>query len=175
MSHEKVFNLTSTSVFTALLAIIAPISIPLAGFVPISLATLVICLFSAVLGLKRAVAGVAVYIMLGAVGIPVFSGYTAGLAILTGPTGGYIVGYLFMAGATGIFADKTKFPFVGMIIGTLITYILGTIWYAHVTGLTFIVALTSAVLPFVIIDGAKIAVSSVLAPIIKKALQKSKI
>ncbi len=176
MSHEKIFNLASTGVFAALLAVIAPLSIPLPGLVPISLATFVIYLTSAILGWKRSLVGVGVYIMIGIVGLPVFSGYNAGFGVIVGPTGGYVIGYLFIAFATGFVSDKmsAKFSFIGMIVGTLITYIIGTLWYSYVVGLSFFIALSSAVLPFVVVDCIKIAVATGICVPIKRRLKKSR-
>ncbi len=172
MNRNRTYNLVSTAIFAAILGVIAPLSIPLTGLVPISLATFIIYLLSAVLGYKKATVGVVIYILIGVVGIPVFSGYSAGVSVLVGPTGGYIAGYIFMAFSTGFASDKfgTKFAFSGMIAGTLITYAIGTLWYSHVVGLSFVVALSSAVLPFVIVDCIKIAVANLLAFPIKKGL-----
>ena len=90
------YQMAVTAVMAAVLCVLGPLTVPI-GAVPISLANFVICLTAWLLGPKFGTLSVVIYLALGAIGIPVFSGYGAGLAKLAGPTGGYLVGYLLLA------------------------------------------------------------------------------
>ena len=90
------YQMAVTAVMAAVLCVLGPLTVPI-GAVPISLANFVICLTAWLLGPKFGTLSVVIYLVLGAIGIPVFSGYGAGLAKLAGPTGGYLVGYLLLA------------------------------------------------------------------------------
>ena len=100
-------DLSYIAVSTALIVVSAWIAVPF-GEVPITMQTAVICLIAGLLGTKRAAFAVAAYILLGAVGVPVFAGFTGGLARLIAPMGGYIVGFLPLAIVVGLVADRTK-------------------------------------------------------------------
>lgn len=170
MKSEKMFSIRSmaqTAIFTALLCVAAPVSVPLPWLVPISLATLVVYIAAAVLGARRAAAAVLAYVTLGAVGVPVFSGYQAGFGVLFGVTGGYIIGYVPLALVAG---RLTALPMrrhcacaLGMTAGTAVMYALGTSWYMLMTGSTISVALVSCVVPFVGVDIVKIAIATAIA------------
>ena len=105
-----VYPLAMTAVLAALMAVAAPFSVAI-GPVPLSFCTLVIYLAGYLLGGRRAALATLAYILLGAVGMPVFSGFSAGLGVLAGPTGGYVVGYLPLAALSGLAASR--FPGAG--------------------------------------------------------------
>jgi biotin transport system substrate-specific component len=117
------------ALMTAVTCVLAPLSLPI-GPVPISLTNLAIYFALYILGMKKGTISYIVYLFIGLVGVPVFSGFTGGPAKLIGPTGGYLIGFVFMAMIAGIFIDKFKgkmFPsMVGMILGTLVCYGFGT-------------------------------------------------
>ena len=98
-----------TALMAAAMCVLGPLTVPI-GAVPISLANFVICLTAWLLGPKFGTLSVAVYLLIGLVGVPVFSGYGAGIAKLAGPTGGYLVGYLLLAFIGGLFIEKSKGP-----------------------------------------------------------------
>ena len=98
------YQMAVTAVMAAVLCVLGPLTVPI-GAVPISLANFVICLTAWLLGPKFGTLSVVIYLALGAIGIPVFSGYGAGLAKLAGPTGGYLVGYLLLAFIGGMFIE----------------------------------------------------------------------
>ena len=156
-----------TAIIAALICVASPFSIPMPGLVPISLGTFAIYLGSALLGCKRATVAVAVFILIGAVGLPVFTGFTGGFAKLLGVTGGYIIGYVPLAYITGIFSEKFNnkifFMPVGMILGTIALYVFGTAWFMIATGSNLEAALMSCVVPFLIGDSIKIAVATAIA------------
>lgn len=155
----------------ALLAVAAPFSVPV-GPVPISLATLFVCLAASLLGPYWGTASAALYLLLGAIGLPVFSGFAGGLQRLVGPTGGYLLGYLPLAFLTGLGAVKGRrsLHLLGMLAGTALLYGLGTAWYCLGAGVGAGAALSVCVLPFLPGDGAKLAAVLLLAPRLRRSL-----
>lgn len=172
MKTEKsnFFNIRSMvfmAIFAALICVAAPYAIPMPGLVPISLGTFAIYLTGAMLGGKRGAVAVCVYILLGAAGLPVFTGFAGGFAKLLGPTGGYIVGYIPLVLLTGIFSDMPSkkhwtMP-VGMVLGTAIMYAFATAWYMIIYGTPLGAAIMSCVVPFLIGDTIKIVLSTIIA------------
>ena len=109
MKNQKIttYQMAVTAVMAAVLCVLGPLTVPI-GAIPISLANFVICLTAWLLGPKFGTLSVAVYLCIGLIGVPVFSGYGAGLAKLAGPTGGYLVGYLLLALIGGLFIEKSN-------------------------------------------------------------------
>lgn len=105
----KTRDMTMTGLFAALICILGPLSIVIPGTpVPISFTNLAIYLAVMVAGWKRGTISYLIYLLLGMVGLPVFSAFTGGVAKLAGPTGGYLVGFIFMALISGIAIDKSN-------------------------------------------------------------------
>ncbi|MBQ6756949.1 MAG: biotin transporter BioY [Oscillospiraceae bacterium] len=172
----KVKDMTMTALFAAMICVMAPWSFS-AGAVPITLATLAIYLASLVLGWKRATAAVVIYILLGAVGVPVFSNLTGGLQKLVGPTGGYIAGYIPLALIAGLIADRLENAWgcvIALLAGTLALYALGTAWFCVSLGKDLGYAMGVCVLPFLPGDAIKVALATIIAiklrPLVKKQL-----
>lgn len=172
----KVKDMTMTALFAAMICVMAPWSFS-AGAVPITLATLAIYLASLVLGWKRATAAVVIYILLGAVGVPVFSNLTGGLQKLVGPTGGYIVGYIPLALTAGLIADRLDNAWgyvIALLAGTLALYALGTAWFCVSLGKDLGYAMGVCVLPFLPGDAIKVALATIIAiklrPLVKKQM-----
>jgi biotin transport system substrate-specific component len=160
MRSSKTRDLVQIALFAAILCIVAPFSIPI-GDVPISLTNLIIYFSVYLIGWKRGTASYIIYMLLGAVGLPVFSGHTGGIAKLVGPTGGYIIGFILMAIISGIVIEKFNNIAVralGMLAGLIVTYLFGTVWLAIGLGRGFTEALAIGVLPFIVVDIAKIVV-----------------
>lgn len=160
---------------TALLCITAPFSLQIPfSPVPLSLATFSIYFCIMVLGMKLGGLSVCLYVLLGLAGLPVFSNFTGGAGRLLGPTGGYILGYIFMAFICGVFVDKWfKKPFLlfaGMSLGTAVCYLLGTYWLSFQTSLSLSQAFLSAVAPFLIGDFLKILGAIALGYQVRKRL-----
>ncbi len=136
-TKSQIYPLVMTAVMAAVISAIAPFALPI-GPIPITLGTLVMYLAGYVLGGKRAGAAVLVYVLLGAVGVPVFNGFTGGLGVVAGPTGGYIIGYIPMALLAGLtverFPSNRVFQFGGMIFATAVLYALGTAWFCVQAG-----------------------------------------
>lgn len=172
-----------TIAFTALLAaivcVLAPWTIPV-GPVPISLATLGVYLACCVIDCKHGVVATLAYVLLGAIGVPVFSGGRGGFGVLAGPTGGYIVGYVFLAFVSGLLIDlfgREKRVWVyplAMIAGTVALYAFGTAWFMISTGSSSLgAALLTCVVPFLAGDGIKIAAATAVGYPVRRALKKT--
>lgn len=160
------------AMWTAILCIISPISIPLFQ-IPITFSTIVVFLSGILLGMECGTISVAVYIALGAIGLPVFSGFLGGMGVLLGPTGGFLIGYIGCSFVVGLLYNKTKLPpFIIMGIGTLIIYLFGLAWYMVVTNSNFIVALLVCVVPFILIDAIKILLTTILLKYVKPIFDK---
>ena len=155
---------------------LSPLTVPI-GAVPISLANFVICLTAWLLGPKFGTLSVVIYLALGAIGIPVFSGYGAGLAKLAGPTGGYLVGYLLLAFIGGMFIEKSKgnpvVSAVGLVLGDAACYVLGTAWFVFQMQCELGYALTVCVYPFIALDLGKIVVSCIVGALLRKRLTQA--
>ena len=168
-------ELTFMGLMTAVMCALGPLSIPLPGLVPISLGTLVIYFYPYLLGTRRAALCCLLYILLGAIGLPVFSGYTGGLQKLFGPTGGYMLGYfliiLFQGLAIRRFPNNRLVHAAGILLGTLGCYLVGTLWLGHLLGRTFVEALAAGVIPFIPGDIGKAAAALIVAPLIRARLQ----
>lgn len=178
MTGEKRYSNTAylalCGLFAALTAVCTYISIPL-GFtpVPVNLATLSVFLAGGILGMKYGTVSLMVYVLLGAVGLPVFSNFSGGPGVLMGPTGGYIAGYIAAAFIVGFICDrafaaslsgpkKTAVCVLAMICGLAACYFLGTAWFMYSTGTGLIASLVACVIPFLIGDGLKIIAASLL-------------
>lgn len=174
---SKTFSVQKMAIIalmTAVLCILAPISIPVfISPVPVSLGVLAVYLTAYVLSPLDATISVIIFILLGTFGLPVFSGYSGGLSKLVGPTGGYIIGFLFTVYISSIFIHMKKgiiYDVIGMITGLALCYILGTIWFSYQQGKGFIASLLLCVVPFLIGDAIKIIVAVILGTQINKRL-----
>lgn len=173
-------DMVYVAVFTAIISVLAQISIPLGVIVPFTLQTLGMFLAGAMLGWKRGTLSVILYVLLGAVGLPVFAGFSGGVSVLFGPTGGYIIGFIFTALAVGFMTDnlgrKLWVLAVSMVVGLLLCYIFGTAWFIilyNIQGnaMDLITALGYCVFPFLIADGLKIIAAAVLVNRLDKIIK----
>lgn len=169
-SNSKTLTLTYIALSAALIAICSWISIPTT--VPFTLQTFAVCLVAGLLGAKRGVLAVIVFICLGAVGFPVFANFSGGLGVIFGTTGGYIIGFIFTALIVGLATQKFgyKIPVlaISMVLGIAVCYVFGTAWFMFVyTSQTGAVGLMTVlgwcVFPFIIPDIIKIVVATILA------------
>lgn len=171
----KTTDLAFIAVFAVIIAICSWISIPMT--IPFTLQTFGIFLAVLVLGGKRGTLATLVYILLGCIGIPVFSGFTGGLGILLGNTGGYIIGFLFatlvMWFFSSLFGQKIWVEIVSMLLGLFVCYAFGTVWFLLVYmknngAVGLLTVLGWCVFPFVIPDLVKITLAFVIAKRLKK-------
>ncbi|MCR5508773.1 MAG: biotin transporter BioY [Lachnospiraceae bacterium] len=175
-SSSHVRDLCYVALFTALIAVLAQISIPLPGGVPMTLQTFAIPLAGLVLGPKRGTLAAVVYVLLGAVGVPVFAGFSGGLGIVLGMTGGFIVSFPLMAFLAGLAEKKTvKSPmlWVWLVTGAVANYVVGTVWFMFVADSSLIAALTACVIPFIPTAILKIILSGFFGTMLRRVLVKS--
>lgn len=153
-----------------IIAVCSWISIPTA--VPFTMQTFAVFLILSVLGGKRGTIAIIVYVLLGAIGVPVFASFTSGIGILMGSTGGYIIGFILM-GFTyrliiALFGKKIWVEILAMVIGLILCYTFGTVWfmilYSQANGAVGLATvLTWCVIPFIIPDIIKMALALTLA------------
>lgn len=167
-----------TALFAALITVGALIPPLPFGALPITLQTLTVYLTAGMLGAKWGSAAVALYIALGALGLPVFTGGQGGFGVLFGATGGYIIGFLAISIVVGLtvqlFGGKRWALLVGMALGTLVCYAVGTVWFVFAyTGreaISFGEALATCVLPFILPDAIKMTLAAGLIGKLKRAV-----
>lgn len=174
-SNFKTLDIALIPMFTAIIAVCSWISIP--GPVPFTLQTFGVFLAVGTLGGKRGTVSVLIYLLLGAIGAPVFSGFTGGIGKLFGSTGGYIIGFLcsalIMWGMEALLGRKNFIKILSMVLGLIVCYLFGTIWFMVVytnnngeIGLWS--ALTMCVIPYIIPDAVKIALAFILSAKLSK-------
>lgn len=174
--EKTIYALTMTAAAAAALCVLAPWAVPL-GPVPVSLCTLLIYLSGWLLSPGRTAAAAAVYVLVGAAGLPAFSGFLGGVGHLAGPTGGYIVGYVPFAFLCAVFVRR--FParwwmqMGGMVLGTAVLYAVGTVWFCVQTQTPLAGALAVCVLPFLPGDIAKMISAMILGPVLRRRLERS--
>lgn len=176
--RPNVKTLTLIGIMTAITCILGPLSIAIPmSPVPISFTTLALYFSTIILGWKKGTVSCMIYLLIGFMGIPVFSGFTSGPGKLFGPTGGYLISFTFMVLVAGYFADrfpgKIHMYVLGMILGTIITYGVGSVWLAYQANLSFKAALVAGVLLYIPGDVAKIIIAIINGPIIKRGIQKA--
>ena len=173
----KTYDMAYIAVFAVLMAICSWISIPTT--IPFTLQTFAVFLAVTVLGGKRGTMSVLVFVLLGAVGVPVFAGFTGGLYVILGNTGGYIIGFVFagllMWLMERLFGRKMWVQAVSMLLGMVTYYVFGTIWfmivYMRTTGPVGLTAVLGwCVIPFVIPDLIKAALALFLGHTLRKPL-----
>lgn len=172
MKHKTI---AVTAITAAILCVFSPISLPM-GAIPFSMSIFAVCLISCITPWKQSVSAVIIYILLGAAGLPVFSGFIGGLQQITGITGGFIIGYIpcsfIVSFLIGRYSDKKYiYPFL-MTLGISVCYLIGAAWYSLQTNSGFVAALTVCILPFIVGDAFKIAAASALGIILRNRLKK---
>ncbi len=177
-NKSTIYQLTTCAIMTALMCILGPMSIPI-GPIPVSFTNFVIFLAVYLLGTKGATISYLIYLLLGTVGLPVFSGYAGGLAKLAGPTGGYLVSFILLTLISGIIMKKFHanaiITMIGMTIGMVVSYLFGTVWFVLQMQCSVWYALTVCVFPFILVDLIKIFVAVGLGKSIRLALSKAKL
>ena len=170
-------DLALVALFAAVMAVCSWITVPAA--VPFTLQTMGVFLAVGLLGGKRGTISVLVYLFLGAIGLPVFSGFAGGLGYMMGATGGYIIGFLFSALIMWFmeksFGRDMKILILSMVLGLILCYAFGTAWFMTVYSgsngpIDLATALGWCVFPFIIPDAIKIAVACLLIRRLKPAI-----
>ena len=168
-------DLCQIGIFTALIIVCSQLSIPMPAGVPMTLQTFIIPVAGIILGAKHGTIATCVYVLLGAVGLPVFAGFSGGFGILFGVTGGFILSFPLMALFAGLGSrrDKKAPTFLGLIIGTVINYLVGMIMFATITETDMRYAFTACVLPFIPTSIIKIILAALLGLKLKKSLLRA--
>ena len=174
-STFSISDICEVALFTALVSVLAQISIPLPGGVPLTMQTMAVLMTGIVLGSKRGCAALCAYLLLGALGVPVFSNFGAGLSRLVGPTGGFLLSYPLMAWIIGVCAEHggAKLIPAGLAAATLINYCMGTLMYVFSTGNSIAASLAACVLPFIGTDILKAALAGWMGFLLKRALSRA--
>ena len=164
-------DIVMIAVAAAIICVVSPFTITV-GPIPFSLASFAVYLTGLLLERKKGTFAVFIYIIIGFCGLPVFSNFTGGPQKILGVTGGFIIGYLPCVWLTGFISHiKQKqllFSVAGMVAGTVVLYIFGTVWYVLMTGNNFAAAATVCVLPFLPVDTIKIvAATAIIKPLRK--------
>ena len=179
MNEKKIQTSTIAiiALMTAVTCILGPLSLPI-GPVPISLTNLAIYFTVILLGWKKGTVSYCIYLLIGLVGVPVFSSFTAGPAKLFGPTGGYLIGFIPLAIISGWFIEK--FPgkkvmyLLGMILGTAVCYAFGTAWLCFQAHMSAAAGLAAGVIPYIPGDLVKIVVAMIVGTALRAALKKAR-
>ncbi len=174
IKNSRLLSLIFIALFAAVITICAQIQIP--ATVPFTLQTFGVFAAAGLLGFKRGTLSVVIYILLGLIGLPVFSGFKGGPAVLFGTTGGYIIGFIFIAVIVGLFKDKFGVVLwslaLSMTLGLLVCYIFGTVWFYVITNsnsnMSVFTILSLCVFPYIPFDILKIIVAVVFVNRIEK-------
>lgn len=186
MRNQKTKQMVQVALFSGIFCVFAPFTLPVPmSPVPLSLATFVVYLAAVLLGAKQGTVCVLVYLLLGAVGLPVFSGFSGGIGVLLGPTGGYLIGYMPCALIVGCLVGTKGFSrgfsgqafkknVLAMALGTLVCYTFGTAWFLFVMRESYTIAqaLLVCVVPYLFFDLVKILVASAVAEPVKRILRR---
>lgn len=171
MKQTKTLRLVFCALFAALTAVFSQISIPIEP-VPVNLAMLSVFVAGGVLGTKYGAVSQAVFVLMGAAGLPVFAQLSGGLGVMAGPTGGYLAGYVAAAFTVGFFCDRfgRRLPvlLLSMALGLALCYALGTAWFVWVSKTDLISALGLCVVPFLPGDALKIAAAVAAVPRLRR-------
>ena len=168
-------NMCYVGLFTAVIAIMAQISIPMPLGVPMTMQTFAITLAAIILGAKLSTISSLIYILLGAIGLPVLAGFSGGISKFVGPTGGFLISFPIMAFIIGYAVDhRSAFKgafVVGLIAGTVVNYIVGIAMFCILTQSSVAVGFTACVLPFIPTAIIKAILASLIGFPIRKRLK----
>ena len=166
MSSSSIRSLCQIALFAAIIAVCSQIQIPLT--VPFTMQTFAVFSALAILSGKNGTISILIYIALGAIGIPVFAGFSGGIGVLFGTTGGYILGFLFSGLLywliTRFLGTKLPVMIAAMALGLIVCYAFGTVWFIQVyTSKVESIGLMAALGWFILPDCVKIALAILIA------------
>ncbi len=170
--HKKTADCCITALFCVIITVASWVCVPLPFGVQITLQTFAVALCGFCLGVGRSAAALTVYVVLGALGVPVFSGFGAGVGIIAGPTGGFIVGFFAVAVCCGA-AEKCKmhaFRKILPFLGLLACHIAGVLWFSGVTKNGILQSALVGSLPFILKDVLSVYAAIYTAKIIRKRI-----
>lgn len=181
MKKFTVKTIVLCAMFAALCCATAPISIPLPGGVPITLQTAAVFLAALLLGPLYGFVAVLVYVLLGAVGLPVFAGFSGGIGSLVGMSGGFIMSWPFAAFLAGFIYFKfgrnkkgvVKYAemIVAMLLGSVVIYVVGLTQFIFLTKMSIQASLLACMVPFIPGDLLKMVLVAIIVPVLEKAMK----
>jgi biotin transport system substrate-specific component len=178
MGNERLKMMIMAALFAAIMGIGAQIIIPIPP-VPFTAQTLALALAATILGKRYGTLAAALYVLIGAIGVPVFAGMKSGLGILLGPTGGYILSYIPVAFIIGWISEKGGFrtpAVVGAnIIGALVILVIGTVWLKFMGNLSWTGAFAGGMLPFIVLDSVKAVAAAILGVMVRNRLASARL
>lgn len=178
MKKTNLYTLTACALMAALLCVLGPMTVPI-GPIPITLANFILYLTVYLLGMKGALLTTVTYLLLGAVGLPVFSNFQGGLAKLLGPTGGFLFGDLFVALIGGYLIERFHrndwMSLLALILATAVLYTFGAVWFVFLMKTTIAQALSVCVVPFIPLDLGKIVAAVVFGKLLRATLSRAKL
>ena len=168
-------DITQIGLLTAAIAILAQITVPMPAGVPMTLQTFIIPLVGILLGARKGTLASLIYLLLGAVGLPVFAGFSGGIGVLFGITGGFLLSFPIMAYLAGKGAETNRavWLFGSLIAGAVINYIVGMCWFVVAAKSNFAVAFTACVLPFLPTAIIKILLAGIIGKKLRSTLIKA--
>lgn len=162
-----------TALFAAIIGVLAQITIPL-PLIPITGQTLAIGLAATILGSRHGTISTILYIIIGIIGVPVFAQMTAGLGVVFGPTGGFLIGFIPTTFIIGLYLEKTAFTvphaIIANVIGMFITLIFGTVWLKYIAELTWKAAFLGGFSPFLVVGIIKAILAGWLGVLVRQRL-----
>lgn len=171
------FDIASVALMTAVITVCSYVAIPI-GSVPVTLQTFAVFCAAGLLGMKKGILSVFLYLALGAVGLPVFSGFQGGIGVLAGPTGGYVTGFVLLTAVSGLiihkFGRKTVVLIVAFVAGLAVCYLSGTLWFVYVYSEAFAdfgTAVTACVLPYIVPDTVKLILASAVTKAVSERIK----
>ncbi len=172
---NKVHKIVLAGLCTALLAVLSQISFPLPSGVPVTLQTFAVALCGSILGGKLGLLSMAVYLALGAVGLPVFAGFMGGVGVFAGMTGGYLWGFLLMTALCGLGSGASSRAAAVLLgcAGLLLCHLCGTIQFSIVSKLGIAESFALASLPYLLKDVISVVLGYSLAQAVLSALKKA--
>lgn len=160
-----------TGMFAAVLAALSQVQIPMPSGVPVTLQTFAVALTGYVLGWKYGLASTAIYTLLGAIGLPVFAGFSGGVGVIAGATGGFIWGFLFMAALCGYGYSKKRILLgVYSLVGLIICHLLGVIQFMFLMQMSFAESFLLVSMPYLLKDVISVVAAYVVAKAIRAGL-----
>lgn len=171
---NMILDLVITALFAAVIAVSSQITFPLPSGIPVTLQTLSVAACGYCLGLKKSLSAVLTYLFMGLAGLPVFSGFSGGIPVLFGKTGGFIIGFVFLAFFCGI-SEATQNKLLKIllgIVGILLCHFVGIVWFSYLIGMNIWAGFLLVSLPFLLKDFVCVIVALLLSPKISKKIMK---
>ena len=177
LAKSRLQNMVMVAVFAAVMVVLSQISIPLPTGVPVTLQTFAVALCGYVLGIPMGAAALAVYLALGAVGLPVFAGFSGGLGSFVGVTGGFLWGFFLMSLLCGVGARQKRkwLALVLGLVGLVVCDLCGALQFSWVMSVSLPQALLTACLPYLVKDVISVAAAYFAAQAVVFSLRKAKL